>query len=195
MRGPVTVLLLAVMALAGGCDSDKHRQTLPRRDAYPRLEAYPAEYVRAEVPIGFDVNASAQTKTERHADGSYWLTSSYPRYGATMYCTFVPVESKKEVGAVVDNRLERMRLNVGEAPVRTEQYSGDNYSFTLVSTRTPSATPLQFLVYPSRGKGWVASGTVFFPGIRPGSSLDSIRPAIDALENDIRHSIYRLTNE
>jgi len=183
------------MASVCGCNGDKHQRTLPRRDAYVRLEAYPAEYVRAEVPIDFDVNASALTKVEGRADGSYWLTVEYPRYGATMYCTFVPVDGKGKVGAVVDNRLERMRLNVADAPIGTEQYSGDNYSFTLVLTRTLSATPVQFLVYPTQEKGWVTSGTVFLPGIRPGSSLDSIRPAIDAIENDIRHSIYRMTAE
>lgn len=182
-------LAAALLLLASGCSDRGDGAPLPRREAYSRVEPYPQEYVEAPVPVHFSVNSSAETEVERRDDGSYWLTATYPRYGAVLYCTFTPVGALAEVQDAVANRMERIQLNIADIPVDTEQTDFGAYTTTLVTTRSASATPVQFLAYPHGGKGWVVSGSAFFPGVKPSSPLDSIRPMVRAIEADVRRSL------
>lgn len=189
MKTRVNLLLLAVAALCGACSGGADRTALPRREGYARVEAYADTFIRADLPVRFEVNSGAQTEVTRRDDGTYWLTATYPRYGASLFCTFTPVASEKEKTEVVSNRLDRISLNIGDAPVDAEQGQAGEMTSYLVTTRSMSATPVQFLIYPDGERGWVASGSVFFPGIRPGASLDSITPMVEAVTADVRHAI------
>lgn len=189
MKSSVTLLLILPLLLASAACGGKTDTPLPRREAYPRLEAYADSFVRAEVPPVFPINSAALTEVERRDDGSYWLTASYPRYGASLFCTFTPVGSPKDKSEVIDNRLRRISLNLGDIPIDAEQTRTGDYTSYLVTTPTLSATPVQFLIYPDGDTGWVVSGSVFFPGIRPDTPLDSISPAIEAMASDVRRSL------
>lgn len=183
-------LIFVAMIVTTGC-SGKHpgNEPLPRRQAFPRLQQYSAEYAPAALPIYFPVNSGATSQVKKNDSGTYWLTVNYPLYGASLFCTFTPVKGHEETARAVDNRMHRIQLNIADAPTATEQNSNDAYTTTMVRTRTVSSTPLQFLIYPTAEDGWVISGAAFFPGIASGASLDSISPAIDAIATDVRHAL------
>lgn len=185
---PVMAGALMLAAFTGCRDAGSTPQ-LPRREAYVRINPYPAEYTATSLPVHFVVNSHALIATSRKDDGTYWLTASYPRYGATLYCTFTPVSDREEKIRNVENRLERMQLNIADTRIDSEETTGPDFSATLVTTPSASATPVQFLIYPAAGSGWVVSGATFFPGIKPGASTDSVAPMIKAIEADVREAI------
>ena len=163
---PVMAGALMLAAFTGCRDAGSTPQ-LPRREAYVRINPYPAEYTATSLPVHFVVNS----------------------HGAALYCTFTPVSDREEKIRNVENRLERMQLNIADTRIDSEETTGPDFSATLVTTPSASATPVQFLIYPAAGSGWVVSGATFFPGIKPGASTDSVAPMIKAIEADVREAI------
>lgn len=178
-----------MLAAFTGCRDTGSTPQLPRREAYVRINPYPAEYTAANLPVHFIVNSHAIIATSRKDDGTYWLTATYPRYGAALYCTFTPVRDREEKIRTVENRLERMQLNIADTRIDSEETTGPDFTATLVTTPSASATPVQFLIYPATGSGWVVSGATFFPGVKPGAPTDSVAPMIKAIEADVREAI------
>lgn len=192
IKPAVTILASALFA---GCVSDPAHKPVPRRPAFPRITLYDTVYAAVDsLPLHLELNSALTSEVKTRSDGSLWLTARYPDYNATLYLTLSPVSSS-DVESVVDNRTERIHLNINGAGINIEEVdNASGYHSNIVRTVSPSSTPLQFIaVNPGRPR-WVVSGSVFFEGMSATTSLDSIRPVYDAVGRDIRHAMLMLSD-
>ena len=114
---------LALVVLLNSCDSGG--RPVPRPEGYPRIALYEAVYRNDSIgPVIFESNAgTAVTERRQGADGTGWLTLAYPRYGATLYLTASPATAST-LGGIIDNRLERISLNIGGATTELTELTG-----------------------------------------------------------------------
>lgn len=189
-----STVLFAGAISSGGCSrSDSETEAIPRPQAFPRMQLYDTIYVSSDLPAGFEINRSASVRHHSQDSGDsgsapLWIDIAYPAYGATVSCTFIPVVREDKRENVIANRLQRMSLNIGENfAEQTEMSSPGGYSTIILDTRGSSVTPLQFL---SSGREWIISGAMYFS--RDSITTDSVRPAIEAVKNDLIHAARRL---
>ena len=186
---------IAVMAVIGvmtvaGCGGE---QTTPSRPAVPPAEAYPrmslpeADSLVAVDGTVIEVNPSAVTVTEPTGDRKATaVTVTYPDLGAHIYYTVRSVTAA-EMESAVDNRLERMSLNLGGIPAQTEHTSADSpLEGVILTARSGSQTPVQLLVV---GNDFVVSGTAFIDDAHASTRYDSIRPLVDMLYDDMVRAV------
>ncbi len=161
-----------------------HREgndAVPRRYAYPRLEAYDTVYQRVDVgPVCLDVNADAIIDSPKNG----WLNISYPRYGATI---FLSATRTDDIDEAVRNRRQRISLNLGGAQADTRVFSTGDFECMVVESIDAGTTPVQMLAVSRRGI--VVSATANIDG--PSTPADSIRPIVNALARD---AVKMLTN-
>lgn len=193
MRALIPAILAALMATA--CTSDTTHNPVPRRTAFPRIALHDSVYTPADsLPVHLELNSVLAPHVTLRPDGSAWLTARYPAYNATLYVTVSPVD-ETTVESVIDNRTERIHLNINGAGMSIEE--ADNaagYHSNIVATVSPSSTPLQFIAVKSDRPRWVVSGSVFFDGISASTPLDSIKPVHDAVRRDLRHAMLTLSD-
>lgn len=185
---PGILLVLAIGAAGISC----RRQYTPRPDAYFRIDPYPDDYRRTtllspclsfEIPEG--TTESLDPDTSRQHDGVRWLNIRFPRYRATLYCSYHPLRGN------LDRLLAESRELVYRQSIRPEVVQAGNYEndstqiyATLYDLSAESATPLQFVVTDSTR--YLLRGAVYFD--EPGRS-DSIAPVIGDLSEHIAHLI------
>ena len=180
---------IAALCCLYGCGNRQTTDTgIPRPVAYPRPVIYDPLYTSAGLPADFEVNASATVtdagKSATSENQPVWVDITYPAYGATLHCTFTPVDDEASREKAMDNRLERMALNVGDNMAeQTELTSPGGFTTIILSTMGRTLTPLQFL---SVGDCWVISGAMRFHA--EAVETDSVRPLIDAVKTDIIHA-------
>lgn len=141
---------LALVVLLNSCDSGG--RPVPRPEGYPRIALYEAVYRNDSIgPVIFESNAgTAVTERRQGADGTGWLTLAYPRYGATLYLTASPATAST-LGGIIDNRLERISLNIGGATTELTELTGKGgWHGRVTLTPSGSATPLQILATSPR---------------------------------------------
>lgn len=190
-RGIVLCPLLCVIVASGcGSGSGGDYSPTPRRRVYPRPRILSQEYfVPESLPLHIEINTGADTLCERRPDGSVWLTVGYPDYAATVYWTLTPVKHKEDVRGVIDNRMERMSLNIGDDRAEIYEFSSQGgFEGAVMKASGVSSTPLQF-VGADMNK-WVVSGTVWLSS--PGVAADSLQPYVDALSRDIARALSSL---
>lgn len=166
---------------------------MPRPEGYPRIALYEAVYRNDSIgPVIFESNAgTAVTERRQGADGTGWLTLAYPRYGAILYLTASPATAST-LGGIIDNRLERISLNIGGATTELTELTGKGgWHGRVTLTPSGSATPLQILATSPRGD-CVVSGALFLEGAATATSPDSLAPALEALRDDLIHAVNAL---
>ena len=138
----------------------------------------------------FEVNTAAVIN--RPAPGQ--LDISYPAYRATVYLTARRLPPER-LESELDNRRERISLNLGGVAAYTEHITSDNGQFecALVTARDAATTPVQFLA--TDGEGCLISGAAYLGDLTPGTSADSIAPVVAALQRDIRHALHKLSDD
>ena len=95
--------------------------------------------------------------------------------------------------AELDNRAERMALNTGGARSELiELVSDGGFSGRLMTTRSSTVTPLQFLASDPHGS-MVVSGALFIGDAAEASSPDSLTPVVDAVRDDLLHALKHLS--
>lgn len=182
---------LSILALTIASCGKPQDQSVPRRTGYYRMQEYPAQYTRHdEVPLALNANSSARFDVEVRSDGSYWVTVDYYRYKASIYYTFTPL-AERDATALVENRLERMRLDLGNAAdLSTEEYMNPNgVNVWMVYAPHSLSTPVKFLAL---NNDWMVSGTAFLSGVTPVTNADSVAPAIEAITRDARYAMLTL---
>lgn len=190
LRLPIFAVMCMTLLTACTPGADTDNSPTPRRRAYPRPRILTQEYVAPEsLPLHIEINKGADTVCERRSDGSVWLTSGYPDYGATVYWTLTSA-AMKDIREVINNRMERIARNVGDSRVEIEELSSESgFDAVIVKASEPVSTPLQFVA--SDKNRWVVSGAVWMSS--PGSSADSLQPYLDALSRDITHALSSLS--
>lgn len=163
---------------------------VPLPTAYPRLSLYDTTYCDVALPLGFKINTNTKIsypKQENSTTDNQWVDITYPAYGLTIHCTFIPVnDSSRE--SITAQRLERMALNIGlNYAEQTELIAPSGCSTLIFNTKGRSLTPLQFL---SIGEKWIISGAAKFAAdsVNP----DSVRPLLEAVQSDIIYAAKRL---
>lgn len=186
------LLFIATIAVvAFGCTGGKESgNVIARPTAYPRIEIYDSVYCANDLPAGFEVNSSAIVSDVTPADKNgpadpRWIDILYPRYGATLHCTFIPVDSTgNKRNELLANRNERMMLNLGDNfAEQTELRSADGGETLILTTMGKTLTPVQFLSTTPR---WVISGGLQFHD--PEIKADSVAPIINAVRSDLIHA-------
>lgn len=160
----------------------------PRRHAYPRVAVADSVYAAADsFAPHFETNLA--TRLERPAPGQ--LSIIYPAYHATVYVTAQELTPDR-LETALDNRRERISLNLSGAAATTEHFSSDNnmYDCVLVTAGDATTTPVQFLA--TDGTSTLVSGAAYFGGIDATTSADSIAPIVAAIKRDLHHALKRL---
>ena len=186
-------ILTCLLTACGGQGDNGGAPAVPRRHAYPRIElpdsAY--RYVNDAVTgIGLDINAEAGYQT-RSAENSRapFIDVTYPGLNAQIYFTITPVD-ESTVASVIDNRMERISLNLGGADAELIEFdSPAGFENKVIVTRGDISTPVQFIA--TDGHSAVISGTAF---LRDASSAtaDSIAPVVETMRRDIIHALMTL---
>ena len=163
---------------------------VPLPKAYPRVALYDTIYRDAGLPLGFQVNTGAvisNAKQHESKSENQWIDITYPAYGLTLHCTFIPVDESTRA-QVTANRLERMSLNIGDSYAeQTDLTSTNGCSTVIINTLGRTLTPLQFL---SIGEKWIVSGAAKF--VADSVTPDSVHPLIEAVKTDIIHAAKSL---
>ncbi|MCM1222660.1 MAG: hypothetical protein NC548_50190 [Lachnospiraceae bacterium] len=166
---------------------------MPRRTAYPRVAEYAERYAAVDsLPLLIEANAQAMTSTELMPDGTVWLNIEYPAYNARVYFTLTPVDSAT-VEAALENRAERIGLNLGNAQAESEHFTNPNgYYTTLVKAPQALPLPVHFIAVKPGAPKWLVSGSAMIDGTGPQTPADSIGPVIETIYRDISHAMQRL---
>lgn len=191
MLRPLTILA-ALAAILYGCSDGTTADTaaIPRPRAYPRPVLYAPEYKTVpSAPCRFEVNASADATLNVRSDTSAWLDVRYPLYDATLRCTFTRVSDRRSLERIVDNRTQRMALNLGDHPAeQTDVSTPSGVTAIILTAAAPTVTPVQFL---ATFRDWVVSGALEMPAAAC-APADSLRPVITAVNADLLHAINHL---
>lgn len=189
--GRLMLYLLLGLTAATMCLSCR-RQYTPKPDAYFRIDPYPEIYRRTTLPgtrLSFEIpegttEALDPDSAHRH-DGVQWLNIRFPRYRATLYCSYHPLRGNLD--RLTDESRELVyRQSIHPDVVQASHYENDSSKVyaTLYDLSTESATPLQFVVTDSTR--YLLRGALYFD--EPGKS-DSIAPVVDDLSDHIAHLI------
>lgn len=187
------IITLATVPMLVGCQgSDKAEPptpSVPPAKAYPRLALPLADSLTAVGDEGLRimVNPAANIVTEPVGDGaSTAVTAIYPGLGIAIYYTLRRVKADEQQSEV-DNRLERISLNLNGTPARTDFTAADcDAEGFIVETKSASLTPIQMLV---AGNGYIVTGTAFIDNTETAAAYDSIRPLIDMIYSDMSRSV------
>lgn len=188
---PRLAIPVIVGVIVGGCSgsntSAPPTPPAPLAEAYPRLALPTTDTIVVDTHTGLGVNPSATVVAVSTADpGTKAITVTYPGTGVHIYYTVRPV-SADDMKAAIDNRLERMSLNLGGVPAQTEHTAPDSPSEgVLLTARSGVQTPVQLLVADA---DFVVSGTAFIDDARATTNYDSIRPIIEMLRDDMSRAV------
>lgn len=183
---PAALLLAAALAQAA-CGGPDEADATPRRRGYPRLPAYDSCYVVAPgAALPLEVNAAA---TVADSCAGRWLTVGYPLHNSLIYITITRAATPDELSRALDNRRERIGLNLGGAEASTAHLSSPA-GFEAALVEAPgSGTPLQFVA--TDGRATMVSGAARID-VAADAPYDSIRPIVATLRRDIVHMLTTL---
>lgn len=169
------IIPLSLLLSFSYCHRDGSEAAVPRRYAYPRVEPLDTATVACALG-GVEARISASARCEEGAtERPGWLTAAYPGLGATLYLS---AARTPDTGAALANRRQRISLNLGGTPARTDRFdTAAGYAVELVTCPDGGVTtPVQFVAV---GEGTVVSGAFVLHGTL--APADSLRPVVDAL--------------
>ena len=156
-----------------------------------RIEPYAAEYSAYDsLPLQLQVNSSAKVLEADDAstpEGSHWINISYPRFGSTVYCTYVDV-TPASLDRHLRNRYERIEKNV-RGTMRNVLFADSitGISSDVFFAAEGNVVPLQFISTDSAT--FVFSGAVFIP---PAANAVSVAPIVDNISDDVMYMLQNL---
>ena len=185
--------LLLIAIIVGGfsnCDGNKAGTAIPRRHAYPRIELPQENY--HDITVGcnelhISVNEVATYNRRVADDGeTCFIDVSYPKLSSTIFYTITPVDDAT-IEDVIANRLERIRLNLGDSDAELIEFnSTEGFENKVLVSHGNISTPVQFI--STDGENVVVSGVAFIKDASP-ATADSIAPIVDVIRRDIVHSL------
>lgn len=187
------ILLAAlVFIVASTTFSACRRKYTPLPDGYFRIDPYPASYQRTSLLqpfISFEVSDSAtvalRNDTSLLKNNVLWLDIRYPRYRATLYCSYHLLRNNLDQ-LLAESKELVYRQSIRPDAIRAGSYEDDQQKIyaTLYELSAESATPIQFVATDSTR--YLLRGALYFD--EPGKS-DSIAPVVDYLTQEIIHLI------
>ena len=148
--GRLMLYLLLGLTAATTCLSCR-RQYTPKPDAYFRIDPYPETYRRTTLPgtrLSFEIpegttEALDPDSTHRH-DGVQWLNIRFPRYRATLYCSYHPLRGNLD--RLTDESRELVyRQSIRPDVVQAGHYENDSLKIyaTLYDLSCGAGRPLR----------------------------------------------------
>lgn len=136
------------------------------------------------------VNSEADVTVRRATKEVVWVDISYPPYNATLYLTISFAEGAA-LDSAIDNRLQRISLNLGQASAERRDISSTSGEFEGIMLRatSPVTTPLQFLA--TDDKRVAVSGVLVME--QAAVNPDSLAPAIYALHSEFKQALSSLS--
>lgn len=193
-RGIQLVLAVSVTVLLATACSGGGKAPVPRARAYPRIEAYPAQYRALDsLPLNVEVNSSATASVRRGTNGSWAADIVYPRYKARIYLTVIALDADdpEAIARAVRSRLERASLNLGDSRyISNESVNAAGLNIQIVRAQSAIPTPVQLIA--DDGRRHLVSATAFVDFTPSVSATDSLAPVTDALCADIEHLARQL---
>lgn len=193
--GLAAAAVMLVMSLVG-CTSRISEQgaAVPRPTAYPRIGFPDSTFRTVEIEgVNLAVNSGAQvTSRPSGAERGAWIDIAYQCLGSPrLYLTLTQSDDPVEMKLALDNRLERIALNLGsERAELTELTSAGDWSCRLLVARGSLTTPVQILAWH---EGEMLSGalTVSLPdSICPDPA--AIAPIVKGVERDMMYLLRNL---
>ncbi len=176
--------LIAAITLSALSCTRGHSTSTPRPEAYPRIAMPDSTFTQMNISgISLAINDGAVADVEEKENGDCWITIGYPSFSnASIYLTLSNATKDEPAEAIVDNRRERMALNLAGADgIATTLTSSGGWDCEMITSRSALSTPVQILASKD---GRVISGTVYLQ-IPHTTPTDSVSPVIDALERDM----------
>lgn len=179
LRHSVAGVFFLIVSLFAGC----RKGYVPKPYGYPRIERDTASYRlfnSPEFPLQFDMAAGAEAVLRGNRTSAVWLDISYPEYGATLYCTYLPV-SGKDIEVERSKATEFVYLHAAKASsIEAVSFEGDGVSASLYRLYGKVATPIQFIAEDD--SSFLLRGALYFNfEVEP----DSVAPIVDYLEDDV----------
>lgn len=186
---PYSILLtLSMVLLSTSC-----RQTAtPRPEGYFRIDAYPACYSPVDIgTISLHINDSAMCiiPPEENLDNALWRNIVYPRYNATIYLSYLPIDNNLD--QLMAESIELVyRQNVNTDKVEAIEYESNEEQLyaTLFTLSAESATPIQFIA--TDRSQYLLRGALYYDST---VKSDSVAPTLHYLREDIMHLIESIT--
>ncbi|MCU6768489.1 hypothetical protein OCV73_05945 [Barnesiella propionica] len=181
------LIVLLLLLISPGCRQDYS----PKPDSYFRIDAYPDSF--QIIPAGFPLSFEVQNQTiisgtdSINQTGVKWINITYPRYQATIYCSFHPVLGKQSLSHLLEESKELVyRHSVRAEAIKAGQYEdNENHIYaTLYELSGESATPLQFVVTDSTH--YMFRGALYF---NHKVRSDSVAPVLGYISKDITRLI------
>lgn len=187
MRFRHLLLIISAVTVAACSGPDSSGVAVPKRRAYPRIEPYPEMYEPVPgIPVRFEINSDAGFRAD---SSGYLFDVAYERFGAVLHCTYSPV-TRGSAAHVLDNRYERMDLNLGENTAELlEIGSGRDVNAVILTSPSAEVTPVQFLATDS--VSFVLSGALV---IERSGTPDSIFPILQSVKRDLVHGLSGLSS-
>ena len=189
-RMGVWLLLASLFILTiASCHSEV---ATPRPDGYFRIEAYPKTYTAQQLgSITLLINDSAQCLWHHpeSARDAQWLNIGYPRYNATIYLSYIPLQNnlKRLMGESLE-LVYRQNINTEQVEAVAYENPGIPLYATLFALSPESATPFQFIATDSTK--YLLRGALYFDAQ---VKADSVAPALQHIEGDIMQLIESIT--
>ena len=178
----IVFLFVALFLLS--CVRGRDDGSVPRETAWPRVDMPDSVYSSISAgDLRLMVNTGAKVDLSEVGEG-WWVTISYGGFASpTVYITLTEC-GPEEIEAVLANRLERRRLNLGSDSYElTELSLRDGWEASMAVSRGSMTTPVQILAHDDRS---VLSGVLML------SVVDSlshepvvVAPIVDAVERDV----------
>lgn len=182
------LMLLAVIVLTAMCGcGHKGERPVPRPQAYPRIEFPDSVYVPVEVG-GVTMLFNDATEIHESPSGAMkgaWIDVRYKCLTTPeLYLTLTQSDDSVELDLALDNRRERMALNLGQDSAElVELTSRGGWNCQLVVARASATTPVQLLAWKD---GAMLSGALV---VNVPDSLRAdpayIAPVVEGVERDM----------
>lgn len=181
-------IIVGLVILLSSC----RNESTPRPTGYFRIDSYPAQYTSVQLGnISLHINDSAQriipdATTDK---GVHWLNVVYPRYNATLYLSYIPLnENLDRLMAESIELVYRQNVNTEQVEaIAYEDYEARLYA-TLFTLSAESATPIQFIATDSTQ--YLLRGALYYDN---SVKSDSVAPSLHYIEEDIMHLIEHIT--
>lgn len=186
------MLCVAVIASVVLFMTSCQEKATPRPDGYFRIEPYSESYTPHTMGvISLLINDSAQCVVAPNVARSevQWLNVVYPRYRATIYLSYIPLNN--DIERLMSESIDLVyRQNVITEQVEAIAYENADQGVyaTLYSLSPESATPLQFIATDS--VRYLLRGALYFDAP---VKTDSVAPSLQYVETDIMQMIESIT--
>lgn len=124
------------------------------------------------------------------SDSEYWFNIDYPKYGARVYCTYLPI-TRSLLGKAIDDSYHLAYSHTLKADDILPQIYSDSVrgiGGLIYDIEGDVATPLQFFVTDSTAN--FLRGSLYFD---KDVNIDSVAPIIEWVRDDIVHIMESIT--